>query len=156
MELNSMPTIEDLRDKFLESTQGSQRLYERARRVLPGGTARGATAFLPYPLYGSKARGAVLTDVDGNEYVDFNLEGGSCLFGHCSPIVVDAVRAQLLESEVQSIASPLEVEVAERVTQVIPALEMVRLLNSGSEACAVAERRAPALTGRRVVDRGRG
>ena len=146
-----MSSIKELRDAYLAKTVASRRLYERARKVLPGGTGRGATAFTPYPLYGEYAQGAILTDIDGNEYIDFNLEGGSCLFGHRSPVVMDAVRSQLGRSEVQSIASPLEVEVAERLTRFIPSMEMVRFLNSGSEACAIAARLARAFTGRSLI-----
>ena len=146
-----MPSMKELRKAYLTKTDGSRRMYERARRVLPGGAGRGATAFTPYPLYGEHAEGAILTDIDGNEYIDFNLEGGSCLFGHRSPVVIDSVKSQLDRSEVQSIASTLEVEVAERLTQFIPSMEMVRFLNSGSEACAITARLARAFTGRPVL-----
>ena len=146
-----MSSMKELREAYLTKTDGSRRMYERARSVLPGGAARGATAFTPYPLYGEHAEGAILTDIDGNEYIDFNLEGGSCLFGHRSPVVIDSVKSQLDRSEVQSIASTLEVEVAERLTQFIPSMEMVRFLNSGSEACAITARLARAFTGRPVI-----
>jgi glutamate-1-semialdehyde 2,1-aminomutase len=146
-----MPDLDELKAVFHQRTAGSRRHYERARKVLPGGAARGATAFSPYPLYGRRSSGAILTDIDGNDYVDFNLEGGSCLFGHCSPIVVDRVREQLRESEVQSIASPLGVEVAERVTRMIDCVEMLRFVNSGSEACSIAARLARAHTGRPMI-----
>ncbi len=146
-----MPTLKELQKKYHEQTAQSRQLFERARQVLPGGAARGATAFMPHPLYGQRSNGAILTDVDGNDYIDFNLEGGSCLFGHCSPIVTDRVKAQLDLSEVQSIASTLEVEVAMRVTDFIESLEMVRFVNSGSEACAITARIARAFTGRPLI-----
>lgn len=146
-----MQTLDQLKALYHQRTAGSRKLYERAKEVLPGGAARGATAFTPYPLYGDRAAGALLTDVDGNEYVDFNLEGGSCLFGHCSPIVVDRVRQQLRQSEVQSIASSLEVEVAERVCRMIDCVEMLRFVNSGSEACCIAARIARAHTKRPMI-----
>jgi len=146
-----MSSIKELRDLYFAKTAGSRRIYQRAKKVLPGGAGRGATAFTPYPLYGEYAQGAILTDIDGNEYIDFNLEGGSCLFGHRSPVVMDAVKSQLDRSEVQSIASILEVEVAERLSQFIPSMEMVRFLNSGSEACAITARVARAFTGRPLI-----
>lgn len=145
------PDLEQLKAQFHQRTAGSRKHFERARRLFPGGAARGATAFSPYPLYGRRSSGAILTDIDGNDYVDFNLEGGSCLFGHCSPIVVDRVCAQLRESEVQSIASPLELEVAERLTRMIDCVEMLRFVNSGSEACSIAARLARAHTGRPMI-----
>ena len=144
-------SIESLRGQFLQSTSGSRRLFERARKVLPGGAARGATAFVPYPLYGRTALGAVITDVDGNEYIDFNLEGGSCIFGHCAPQVIDRVREQLGLAEVMSIASELEIELAERLTRFFPFVEMMRFLNSGSEACAIVARICRAHTGKPMI-----
>src|SRR5438552_4386425 len=147
----AMPTIEELREQFLQKTRGSRQMFERARHVLPGGAARGATAFVPYPIYGREAKGAILTDVDGNEYIDFNLEGGSCILGHCAPQIIERVKAQLDRVEVFSIASTLEVELAERLSRFIPCLEMMRFLNSGSEACSIAARLARAFTGRPLL-----
>jgi glutamate-1-semialdehyde 2,1-aminomutase len=146
-----MIQLEDLRRQFYARTGGSRRLFDRARWFLPGGAARGATAFQPYPLYGRQARGAVLTDVDGNEFVDFNLEGGSCIFGHCAPQITERVKKQLDCAEVMSLASTLEVELAERVTQFIDCVEMMRFVNSGSEACAIAARVARAFTGKPMI-----
>ena len=146
-----MAKIEQLRRQFEARTSGSRRLYERARPYLPGGSARGATALQPYPLYGRQARGAVLTDVDGNEFVDFNLEGGSCIFGHCAPEVIPKVKRQLDTAEVMSMASLWEVELAERIPKFLPCVEMMRFVNSGSEACAIAARVARAFTGRSLI-----
>jgi glutamate-1-semialdehyde 2,1-aminomutase len=137
-----------MREQLNARTAGSRRLFERARPHLPGGAARGATAFQPHPLYGRSAKGAVLTDVDGNEYLDFNLEGGSCLFGHCAPQIIERVKRQLNRAEVMSLASELEVELAERLARFFPFVEMMRFLNSGSEACAIAARVARAFTGK--------
>jgi glutamate-1-semialdehyde 2,1-aminomutase len=146
-----MGSVGDFHKQFAAKTQKSRQMFERARRVLPGGAARGATAFQPYPLYGRQARGAILVDVDGNEYVDFNLEGGSCILGHCAPEIVERVKAQLNQAEVMSIASELEVELAERLSRFIPSVEMMRFLNSGSEACAIAARVARGFTGKQLI-----
>jgi len=144
-------TIEELRREFESRTQGSRRLFERARAVLPGGTARGATALQPYPLYGRRAKGAVLTDVDGNEFVDFNLEGGSCILGHCAPQVIERVKKQLDTAEVMSMASEWEVELAERIPGFLPCVEMMRFVNSGSEACDITARIARGFTGKPLI-----
>ena len=151
IEVALMTKIDDIRVHFYSKTEGSRRLFGRAHRVLPGGAARGATALEPYPLYGREARGAVLIDVDGNEFVDFNLEGGSCILGHCAPEVVGRVKKQLDRAEVMSMASELEVELAERIPQFIYCIEMMRFVNSGSEACAVAARLARAFTGKPLI-----
>jgi len=146
-----MTELEDLRRQFLARTNGSWRLFERARRFLPGGAARGATALQPYPLYGRQANGAVLTDVDGNDFVDFNLEGGSCILGHCAPAIVDRVKRQLDVAEVMSMASQWEVELAERIPDFLPCVQMMRFVNSGSEACAITARLARAYTGKPLI-----
>jgi len=143
--------LAELRQKFERKTEGSRKLFEKARRVLPGGAARGATALQPYPLYGRKAEGAILTDIDGNEFVDFNLEGGSCIFGHCAPQVIGRVKQQLDTAEVMSMASRWEVELAERIPEFLPCVEMMRFVNSGSEACAIAARVARAFTGKPLI-----
>jgi len=146
-----MTELEDLRRQLFARTEGSRRLFERAREFLPGGAARGATALQPYPLYGRQAKGAVLTDVDGNEFIDFNLEGGSCIFGHCAPQVMERVKRQLEVAEVMSMASQWEVELAERIPGFLPCIEMMRFVNSGSEACAIAARLARAFTGKPLI-----
>jgi len=146
-----MASIDELRERFLARTKTSKQIFDRARRVMPGGASRAATAFQPYPIYGQSANGAILTDVDGNEYVDFNLEGGSCILGHCAPQIMNRVKAQLDRAEVCSIASELEVEVAEKLSRFIPCLEMMRFLNSGSEACSIAARLARAYTGKPLL-----
>jgi len=146
-----MIQMEDLRRQFYARTDGSRRLFERAHRFLPGGAARGATAIQPYPLYGRQARGAVLTDVDGNEFVDFNLEGGSCILGHCAEQITERVKKQLDCAEVMSMASELVVELAERIPGFINCIEMMRFVNSGSEACAIVARLARAFTGKPLI-----
>ncbi len=146
-----MTQIEELRREFYARTDGSRRLFERAKRVLPGGTGRGATALQPHPLYGQQASGAILTDIDGNEFVDFNLEGGSCIFGHCAPQITERVKKQLDRAEVMSLASTLEVELAERIPEFIDCVEMMRFVNSGSEACVISARLARAFTGRPMI-----
>jgi glutamate-1-semialdehyde 2,1-aminomutase len=146
-----MQPLQDLREQFLAKTKGSRSIFERARQILPGGTARAATAFQPYPLYARAANGAILTDVDGNEYVDYNLEGGSCILGHCAPQIIDRVKAQLDRAEVSSLASELEVEVAERITGFFSYVEMMRFVNSGSEACAIAARLCRAHTRKPLI-----
>src|ERR1700730_1624018 len=129
--VSHMTQIEDLRRQFYARTNGSHRLFDRAHRFLPGGAARGGTALQPYPLYGRQAKGAVLTDVDGNEFVDFNLEGGSCIFGHCARQVTQRVKKQVDCAEVMSMASQWEVELAEQIPNFLPCIEMMRFVNSG-------------------------
>lgn len=146
-----MSRLDDLRQQFHARTEGSRQLFERAKRVLPGGTARGATALQPHPLYGRQARGSVLIDVDGNEFIDFNLEGGSCILGHCAPPIMERVKRQLDVAEVMSMASSWEVELAERIPQFIDCVEMMRFVNSGSEACAITARIVRAFTRKPLI-----
>ena len=138
-----------------EPVAGSAAWRERAERVLPGGVSSPVRAFAAVggdaPVIAS-ARGAHVVDEDGREYVDFVLAYGPHILGHGDPAVVAAVEAQLRRGVAFGATAALEVELAERITAAMPALEMVRFVNSGTEATMSALRLARAATGRdRVV-----
>ncbi len=103
------------------------------------------------PVYIQRARGARFWDVDGNEFLDYPLALGAVILGHAHPVVDEAVRRQMTEGFLYSLSSPKELELAERLCQIIPAAETIRLLKSGSEAMSAAVRIARAYTGRTVV-----
>src|SRR5206468_9302367 len=112
----AMATTEPRRLARRGSIETSRQLYERARRVLPGGTARNATFMRPHPLYARAAHDGYLVDVDGNEYLDLCLDGGSCIFGHSSPAIREAVKRQIDRMYLVSFATELEVRVAEKIS----------------------------------------
>ncbi len=128
----------------------------RARRVVPGASqtlSKAPSMFVEgaYPVFLERGRGCRVWDVDGNEYVDYILGLASITLGYAYPAVTEAVTRQLERGSIFSLPHPLEVEVAERLTQVIPCAEMARFLKTGSEADAAAVRVARAATGRDVL-----
>ncbi len=128
----------------------------RARQVVPGASqtlSKGPGMFVEgaYPVFLERGQGCRVWDVDGNEYVDYILGLASITLGYAYPAVTEAVARQLGRGSIFSLPHPLEVEVSERLKEVIPCAEMVRFLKTGSEADAAAVRVARAATGRDVV-----
>ena len=137
-----------LEEQFILRTPDSRRLYERACRVLPGGVASNGKFLPPYPIYILGAQGAELIDVDGNKYVDLIMGAGVHILGHTHPSVLRAVREQLELGVHYYIPAEAEVKLAEKVCQLMPVVEMVRFVNTGSEATQMALRAARAYRGR--------
>ena len=128
---------------------------ERAERVLPGGVSSPVRAFAAVggePPIIARGRGARLVDEDGVEYSDFILAYGPHILGHGHPAVVWALSSQLGRGTAFGATTALEVQLAERIVDAMPGIEMVRFVNSGTEATMSALRLARAATGRdRVV-----
>jgi len=132
----------------------SRELFERARNVTPGGVNSPVRAFLKVggdPFFVESASGAHIRDVDGNEYLDFVMSWGALLLGHAHPEIVEAVRDAAARGTSYGAPSPLEVELAELVCACMPAVEMVRFVNSGTEATMAAVRLARGATGRDFI-----
>lgn len=131
-------------------------LWEHGRRLVPGGSQTNSKrpanfAFGAYPIYAARAQGCHIWDVDGNEYIDYVLGLGPISLGYAYPAVDDAIRRQLECGIVYGLLSPLEIEVARTLTEIVPCAEMVRFLKSGTEVTSAAIRIARAVTGREVV-----
>ncbi|MEM4733562.1 MAG: glutamate-1-semialdehyde 2,1-aminomutase [Candidatus Bathyarchaeia archaeon] len=129
----------------------SEELFERAKRLMPGGVNSPVRAYQPYPFFAERAAGSRLFDVDGNEYIDYCLAYGALILGHAHPRIVDAVRAQLDEGSLYGVPTAQEVELAELICKVVPSAEMVRLVSTGGEATASAIRAARGYTGKRKI-----
>ena len=134
----------------------SNTLKERAQALIPSCTqtfSKGPTQFVQgvAPVFLARGQGSHVWDVDGNEYVDYPMALGPVILGHNYPAVTEAVIAQAREGIVFSLPHPLEVEVAEVLTEVIPCAEMVRFGKNGSDATSAAVRVARAYTGRDVI-----
>ncbi|MEV0803046.1 glutamate-1-semialdehyde 2,1-aminomutase [Kribbella sp. NPDC050281] len=125
----------------------TERLYERARQVIAGGVSSDARR-ADQPLFVDHARGAELWDVDGNRYVDYVLGQGPNLLGHASPLVAEAVSAQVSRGVAYAAQHELEAVVAERLCSMVPSAELVRFNSVGSEAVHGAIRLARGHTGR--------
>jgi glutamate-1-semialdehyde 2,1-aminomutase len=130
---------------------GSMELLEAARKRIPGGVNSPARAFKSVgtnPPFIASGQGSRLTDVEGREYIDYVCSWGPLIFGHAHPRVVEAVRQALDKGTSFGAPTELELRMAELVCDMIPSIEMVRMVNSGTEAALSAVRLARAATGR--------
>lgn len=136
------------REAFRAPDSVSARLYERARKVLPGGNTRTTVYQSPHPPYAASGRGAVVTDADGQERLDFINNYTSLIHGHSDPDVTAAVIEQLQYGTAFAMPTEHEVALAELIAERVPSVEQVRFTNSGSEAVMMAVKAARAITGR--------
>jgi len=144
--------------RYVAGTKTSKELYEKARKVIPGGISANAKFVPPYPLFMRKANGSKITDVDGNTYVDYVMGYGPLILGHAHPEVMKAVRLLFEEHGGYFYGTPTEMELrlAEKICKLVPCAKMVRFTNSGNEATTMTTRLARAYTGRRKMGRFEG
>jgi glutamate-1-semialdehyde 2,1-aminomutase len=129
----------------------SERLFARATELLPGGVNSPVRAFRSVggtPFFAQRAEGAYIHDVDGNAYVDYVGSWGPMIAGHAHPRVLDAVARTMRDGLSFGVPNALEVEMAEAITAIVPSCEMVRMVNSGTEATLSAIRLARGASGR--------
>lgn len=129
----------------------SEELFEQARAVIPGGVNSPVRAFKGVggkPVFFKKARGARLYDVDGKEYIDYIGSWGPMILGHNHPDVIAAVRDQALAGLSFGAPTELETRLARLVREMVPSMELLRMVNSGTEATMSAIRLARGFTGR--------
>lgn len=130
----------------------SQQLYERACKSIAAGVNSGIRKMeQPVPLYFERGDGSRLWDVDGNEYIDFQIGQGALLYGHAPKGMAQAIAEQAGKGTHWAAQSALEIEVAERIQQMIPSAELVRFNNSATEVVLSAMRLARGHTGRPLI-----
>ncbi|MEM9064084.1 MAG: aspartate aminotransferase family protein [Planctomycetota bacterium] len=129
-------------------TSRSAELFERAKRVLPGGVSRNTVLRAPHPSYADFGRGCRITDLDGITRLDFSNNMASLIHGHACPEVIDAVSAQVERGTAFMMATEIEVEYAEHLCSRSDSFEKLRFVNSGSEAVLVMLKASRAFTGR--------
>lgn len=132
----------------------SYEYYERAKKVLPGGVnspVRSARAVGTRPIFVREAKGAWIWDEDGNRYIDYVCSWGPLILGHSHPDVVRAIREVAEKGTSYGIPCKLEVEMAEQVVKMVPSVEVIRFVNSGTEAVMSAIRLARGVTGRKKI-----
>lgn len=135
-------------------TDRSAQLFTLAKTLIPGGVnspVRACRSVGCDPLFVARASGCMITDVDGNSFIDFVGSWGPMILGHAHPEVVEAICRTAAEGTSFGAPSPLEVELAALVCESVPSLEKVRFVNSGTEATMSAIRLARGYTGRKVV-----
>src|SRR3972149_3628193 len=127
------------------------KLFEEARKVIPGGVNSPVRAFGAVnatPLFISKARGAKIYDSEGRKYIVYALSGGPAILGHCHPEVIEAIEAAVLLGEGSPGPTAMETAMAQLIADAFPSIEMVRMVSSGTEAVMSAVRLARGCTGR--------
>jgi glutamate-1-semialdehyde 2,1-aminomutase len=132
----------------------SHEIFQRAKQLMPGGVNSPARAFGGVggePIVFERASGAHLLDVDGNRYIDYIGSWGPMILGHQHPAVVAAVHAEVDRAFSFGAPTAAENELAELIIQAVPSIEMVRLVNSGTEATMSAIRLARGFTGRDLI-----
>ena len=146
----AVPTIptETYGNRFLEPGSRSAALFERARRLLPGGNTRTTVFTQPHPIYMAEGSGCTVTDADGQTRLDFLNNYTSLLHGHGHPEVIAAAQAQVARGTAFAGPTELEVDLAEIIVDRVPAIERIRFTNSGTEAVMMAIKAARGYTGR--------
>ncbi|PCJ81226.1 MAG: glutamate-1-semialdehyde-2,1-aminomutase [Bacteroidetes bacterium] len=129
----------------------SEDLFERAQLFIPGGVNSPVRAFKSVggtPLFFQSAKGSIMTDVEGRDYIDYIGSWGPMILGHCHPPIVEALKKATSNTTSFGTPTVLEIEIAELICKMVPAVEKVRMVNSGTEACMSAIRLARGYTNR--------
>ena len=129
----------------------SDQLFAKAKKILPGGVNSPVRFYEPYPFFATSALGSKLTTADHQIYLDYCMGYGALILGHSYPSVIEAVRSQLDNGTLYCVPTEYEITLAEMISQVVPCGEMIRLVNTGSEATMHAIRLARAFTKRKEV-----
>lgn len=139
---------------MISNYERSNQLFERAQRAIPGGVNSPVRAFKSVggtPVFIQRAKGAYLFDEDGNRYIDYINSWGPMILGHAYQPVVDAIRAKVEYSTSFGAPTELEIQMAELIKKMVPHVDLIRMVNSGTEACMSALRLARGYTGRNKI-----
>lgn len=136
------------------NTSNSQQLFIRAQQTIPGGVNSPVRAFKSVggtPLFIKKAKGAYLYDADDNQYIDYIASWGPMILGHAYPPVVNAIKEYAEYSTSYGAPTELEINMAELIVKMVPNVDLIRMVSSGTEACMSAIRLARGYTGRNKI-----
>ena len=129
----------------------SEQLFAAAQQHIPGGVNSPVRAFRAVggtPIFFERAKGPYMFDADGKRYIDYVMSWGPMILGHGHPLVLDAIREQLEKAMTFGTPTELEISLADKICETVPGMEMVRMVNSGTEATMSAIRLARGYTGR--------
>ncbi|MCP2520109.1 glutamate-1-semialdehyde 2,1-aminomutase [Candidatus Aminicenantes bacterium AC-708-M15] len=129
-------------------------LFEEAKNYIPGGVNSPVRAFKAVggnPCFIHKGNGSKIWDVEGNEYIDYVLSWGPLILGHSHPKIVEAIKEEIKKGTSYGAPTEIEVKLAKLITEIVPSIEMVRMVNSGTEATMSAIRLARAYTRREKI-----
>src|SRR5205085_10047450 len=136
------------------NTTRSKELFERAQKSIPGGVNSPVRAFKSVggsPIFIKKAKGAYLYDADDNRYIDYINSWGPMILGHAYEPVVKAIQEKAADSTSFGAPTELEIEIAELIKSMVPNVDLIRMVSSGTEACMSAIRLARGYTGRNKI-----
>jgi glutamate-1-semialdehyde 2,1-aminomutase len=136
---------------YRRKTANSLKMFEQARKIMPGGQSHNARFFEPYPFYAQKARGKYLWDVDGNRYVDYWMGHTALIMGHSPAVVANKIKEQSTNGLLLGSPNRYAFELAGLVTKAVPCAESVRFCTTGAEATMYAVRLARAFTKRSTI-----
>jgi glutamate-1-semialdehyde 2,1-aminomutase len=137
-----------------KTTSKSQQLFQRAQQSIPGGVNSPVRAFKSVggtPIFIQRAKGAYLFDADGNRYLDYINSWGPMILGHAYEPVVTAIREKANDSTSFGAPTELEIEIAELIKSMVPNVDLIRMVSSGTEACMSAIRLARGYTGKNKI-----
>ncbi len=137
--------------EYEAKTRKSRELFEKARKVLPGGVTYKIRDFHPYPPYIIKGENEFVVDVDGNQYIDYWMGHGALILGHSNKAIVEMIKSQAELGTHYGYEHPLAIKWAETIRRNYPPMELIRFTNSGTEANIYALRLARAATGRKKI-----
>jgi len=129
----------------------SEELFNEAKNYLPGGVDSPVRAYKPFPFFANHGKGSKIFDVDGNAYIDYCLAYGPLVLGHANYKIISEVKNQLEQGTAFGVPAEKEIELAKLVIEKVPCAEMVRFVNSGTEATMSAIRLARAATGKKKI-----
>lgn len=132
----------------------SKELFERAQYSIPGGVNSPVRAFKSVggtPIFIQKAKGAYLFDADDNKYIDYINSWGPMILGHAFEPIIEAIQKKVLDSTSFGAPTELEIEMAELIKSMVPNVDLIRMVSSGTEACMSAIRLARGYTGRNKI-----
>ncbi len=129
----------------------SETLFKKSKDLLPGGVSSPVRAFQPYPFFAKEGIGSHLWDVDGKRYIDYCLAYGPLILGHAAPNIINPVHNQLKKGTTFGVPTENEIELAKIVVDKVPCAEMIRFVNSGTEATMSAIRLARGFTGKNKI-----
>ncbi|XXF52254.1 glutamate-1-semialdehyde 2,1-aminomutase [Thermoanaerobacterium thermosaccharolyticum] len=132
----------------------SKKLFDKAKKLMPGGVNSPVRAFKSVginPPFIKRGYGSHIEDVDGNTYIDYVLSWGPLILGHCNTRIVNALKNQLENGTSFGACTEVEVKLAEKIKRAVPSVEVIRMVNSGTEATMSAIRLARGYTGRDII-----
>ena len=146
--MTSESTEHALISEYRAFSPSSAAMAERAQAVFPGGDTRSSAHYGPYPLVIAHASGCRMTDIDGNEVIDFMNNFTSLIHGHAHPDVVDAVKSQAALGSAYAAPNEDQIALGELIVERVSSIEQMRFTSSGTEGTLMAIRCARAATGR--------